>query len=61
DINFPPFNQFIKRDVEAALTFLNLFQRGTHKIKGPFSKQQSRAILNRMESMLYFIIKTNLN
>lgn len=61
DINFPPFNQFIKRDVEAALTFLNLFQRGTHKIKGPFNEQQSRAILNRMESILYFIIKTNLN
>jgi len=61
DINFPPFNQFIKRDVEAALTFLNLFQRGTHKIKGPFSEQQSRAILNRVESLLYFIIKTTLN
>lgn len=61
NINFPPFNQFIKKDVEAALSFLDLFQKGTHKIKGPFSGQQSRAILNRMESLLYFIIKTNLN
>ena len=61
DINFPPFNQFIKRDVEAALTFLDLLQKGTHEIKGPFSELQSRAILNRMESLLYFIIKTNLN
>jgi len=57
-INYPPFNQFIKKDVEAALTFLDLLQKGTHKIKGPFGEQQSRAILNRMESLLYFIIKT---
>ena len=59
NINYPPFSQFIKRDVEAALTFLDLLQKGTHEIKGPFSELQSRAILNRMESLLYFIIKTN--
>ena len=58
NINYPPFNQFIKRDVEAALSFLDLLQKGTHKIKGPFGEQQSQAILNRMESLLYFIIKT---
>lgn len=61
DINFPPFNQLIKRDVEAALSFLDLFQKGTHKVKKPFSEQQSQAILIRMESILYFIIKINLN
>ncbi len=60
NINFPPFNQFIKRDVEAALSFLDLLQKGTHKIKKPFSEQQYRAILSRMESIIYFIIKTNL-
>ena len=60
NINFPPFNQFIKRDVEAVLSFLDLLQTCTHKIKEPFSEQQSRAILSRMESIIYFIIKTNL-
>jgi len=60
NINYPPFNQFIKSDIESALKFLDLFQRGIHKIKDSFSEQQSRAILNRMESIIYFIIKISL-
>ncbi|MBA7478581.1 hypothetical protein ES707_14008 [subsurface metagenome] len=60
-INFSPFSEFIRRDVDAALTFLKLFQKGTHKAQGSFDDQQCRALLIRMESLLYFIIKANID
>lgn len=61
NINFSPFTKFIERDIDAALTFVKLFQKGTHKAEGPFDQQQCRTLLIRMESLLYFIIRTNLD
>jgi len=58
-INFSPFRKFIQKDVDAALTFVKLFEEGTHKAQGPFENQQCQALLTRMESLLYSIVKIN--
>lgn len=59
NIDFSPFNEFVERDIETAITFLKLFQKGTHETRGPFDEQQSQALLSRMESLLYFILRTS--
>ena len=57
NINHGPFATFLERDVEAALEFLQLFQKGTHTIKQSFDGKQLGALMVRMECLLYFLIK----
>lgn len=57
DINFPPFLDLIEKDIDNVLELDNLLQKGVHSKKKPFTKQQLWAILYRMESFIYFLIK----
>jgi hypothetical protein len=57
DINCTPFTTFVDRDVSAAGTFLDLFEKGTHAIEKPYDERQMKALLIRMECLLSFIIR----
>ena len=37
NINNKPFNSFVKKDVDATLAFIDIFQKGTHGIDPVFS------------------------
>lgn len=52
-----PFNKFVDRDVEATLTFIGIFQQGTHGIDNPFTEKQLAAIKSKAESTLKFLLE----
>ncbi len=58
-INHGPFSNFMNADVRASIEFIELFQRGTHKLAAPFSDDQLRALIVRAESLLRFLLLTN--
>jgi hypothetical protein len=51
------FSPFIEADLDAALRFLNLVQKGTHAVTPEFTGAQLEALLIRMESLLFHLIK----
>jgi Predicted pPIWI-associating nuclease len=51
------FKDFVNKDVDATLAFINLFQKGTHKIKPNFSQNQLVAIKSKSESTLKFMLE----
>jgi hypothetical protein len=55
DIDSHSFSRFVRADVDSILTFLNLFQEGTHKIKAGYSDTQLRAMLLKMESTIKYL------
>jgi hypothetical protein len=59
-INHGPFAEFVDKDVSAALTFLGLFQDCTHAIESSCSDKQLKALLIRMEALLWYIIGVSL-
>lgn len=52
-----PFNKFVDRDVEATLSFIGMFQQGTHSIDNPFTEKQLAAIKSKAESTLKFLLE----
>jgi len=56
-VNYDTFTTFIDRDIKAALTFLDLLNKGTHEIEKPYNERQLKALLIRMECLLDFIIR----
>lgn len=57
DINHGPFSDFIQKDIDAVLEFLNLFQRGTHKVIISYTDAQLLAMHIRMESAIRFLLE----
>jgi Predicted pPIWI-associating nuclease len=57
-INHGPFTDFITKDIEAVLAFVQLFQRGTHEIIIPYTEEQLVALKIRMEGIVRFLITT---
>lgn len=57
-INHDSFTDFVKSDIDSVLSFVNLFQGGTHSIKSKLTDKQLDAMLLRMESTLTYLIKT---
>lgn len=51
-----PFKKFVEMDINSTLEFLNLFQEGTHSLIDSFTELQLKAMLQRMESLLYFLL-----
>jgi len=51
------FSAFIEADLDAALKFLNLIQKGTHGVTTGFTDVQLEALVIRMESLLFHLIK----
>ena len=48
---------FIEKDVDAALVFLQLLQRGTHKVASDYTAVQLEYMLVRMESLLRYLLE----
>lgn len=55
-INNKPFKKFVEMDIKLTLEFLNLFQEGTHSLIGSYTELQLKSMLQRMESLLYFLL-----
>ena len=55
------FNQFVKKDVEATIAFISLFQEGTHAINPSFTPEQLIAIKNKAESTVRFLVEIEIS
>jgi len=56
-VNDSSLEEFVIRDVEAALEFLGLFHGGTHRVASSYTDPQLRALLFRMEALLRFLLR----
>ena len=56
NINHGPFSDFVEKDVEAVLAFVQLFQQGTHAIDIPYTEDQLLALKTKMEGVIRFLI-----
>jgi len=56
-LNHEPFSDFLEKDIDAVLEFLQLFQRGSHEIVPKYTNTQLRMMLLRMESMLRYLLE----
>lgn len=57
NINNEPFNIFVKKDVEATIAFIDIFQKGTHDIDPFFSPNHLVTIKSKAESTLKFLLE----
>ncbi|MDP2208561.1 MAG: hypothetical protein Q8K98_07280 [Bacteroidota bacterium] len=57
EINHEPFTRFVKKDIDASLSFIDLFQRGTHEVQAPFSSTQLSLMQTRAEGSLRFLLE----
>ena len=57
NINSQTFDTFIKKDIDAIIAFIDIFQSGTHKIKSDFSEGQLIAFKSKAESTLKFLLE----
>ena len=57
ELNHGPFSTFVKKDVDADIAFLDLFQQGTHEVTSKYTDVQLKAMLVRMESTLRFMLE----
>ncbi len=55
-IDHGPFALFVRKDVEAHLSFLDVFQRGTHELTVSFTQEQVECLLLRAEALLRFLL-----
>lgn len=56
-INQPPFDDFVQKDISAALSVIDFFQQGTHQITCAYTPTQIAAIEVRMEATLRFLLE----
>lgn len=54
NINNDPFNAFVKKDVDATIAFIDIFQKGTHDIDPVFSPNHLVIIKSKAENTLKF-------
>jgi hypothetical protein len=57
NISNDPFNKFVNKDVEATLAFIDIFQRGTHKINPYFTSNHLLTIKSKAEGTLKFLLE----
>lgn len=50
------FEKFVEKDVVSTLSFLDLFQEGTHQLNVQFSDSQLRALVLQAESRIRFLL-----
>jgi hypothetical protein len=50
------FKDFVKKDVAAVVSFLGLFQGGTHEVTSSYTAAQLRALMARMEGVLHLLL-----
>ena len=61
EINHGSFTNFIEADIHSTLKFLDIFQKGTHKIIVDYQEKQLHAMLVRMEATLRFLLEIWMN
>lgn len=57
NINNDPFNAFVKKDVDATIAFIDIFQKGTHDIDPVFSPNHLVIIKSKAENTLKFLLE----
>lgn len=57
NINSEPFNTFVKKDVDATIAFIEIFQKGTHDIDPVFSPNHLMTIKSKAENTLKFLLE----
>lgn len=57
DINHKPFNNFVEKDVESAIKFIEIFQKGTHSVEPDFSDNELLVIKSKAEGTLKFLLE----
>ena len=57
NINNDPFKTFVKKDVDATIAFIDIFQKGTHDIDPVFSPNHLVTIKNKAENTLKFLLE----
>lgn len=57
NINNDQFNTFVKKDVEATIAFIDIFQKGTHNIDPAFSPNHLVTIKSKAENTLKFLLE----
>ena len=57
-INHDPFDDFVLKDIDALLTCIHIFEKGTHVLSPVFIKSQTELLLSRVESYIGFLIRT---
>lgn len=57
NINNDLFNTFVKKDVDATIAFIDIFQKGTHDIDPVFSPNHLVTIKSKAENTLKFLLE----
>lgn len=57
NVSHPPFGKFLNKDINATLSFIDLFQKGTHSVKSGFSDDQLVAFRSKAETSLKFLLE----
>jgi len=57
NINCDPLTRFIEDDVQAALSFVDSLNAGTHVVESRLTDAQLGSIVSRMESLLVFLLQ----
>jgi len=55
-INHAEFTDFVKKDIDAILALIDLFQQGTHDIALSFTEAQLEAMLHGTETAVLFLV-----
>jgi len=58
EINYDPFSKFLRKDIDTILTSIDIIQEGAHAIDPPLTSLQLKALKNRIESTIRFLVKT---
>jgi hypothetical protein len=58
-VNHEPLSDFVETDITSHICFLDAIQRGTHGLTFGATDQQVRALLNRAETLLLFVLRLN--
>jgi len=61
NLNNASFTTFVKKDVEATIAFIDVFQKGTHDIDPVFSENHLLAIKSKAENTLKFLLEIHFN
>lgn len=56
-INCDPLTRFVEDDVQAALSFVESLNAGTHVVESRLTNSQLGSIISRMESLLVFLLQ----
>lgn len=59
EINSEPLSKFVDADVDSVLALIEVLNAGTHNISSSLTDRQLRALIDRAESLLLFLLRLN--